>query len=119
MTDLETAARALIADWDNRMSGEREQLKEYDGHEYWSPSAAAVSSERIAALRAALSPERSQPVEIPFGFVCDGCRTFKPNYDAYLAEIRSKGKISCCPETKPIAVYARASVPRTVVRNER
>ena len=36
MTDLETAARALIADWDNRMSGEREQLKEYDGHEYWS-----------------------------------------------------------------------------------
>jgi len=50
----------------------------------------------------------------PFGYVCDGCGTFKRDYAAYLAEIRSKGALSCCPETNIIPIYTTPSTRDSV-----
>ncbi len=60
---LVEAAKAVMADWDARMRGDRERYvpprddNELDG--YWSPNAAMVSSEIIAKLRAALEGHAS------------------------------------------------------------
>lgn len=52
---LVKALKGILADWDERNHGDREQLKIYAGHEYWSPRASMIGSECIAAARAALS----------------------------------------------------------------
>lgn len=53
-TPIVDAARKVLASWDERMHGEREQIKTGQVH-YWSPSASMVDSSAIAELRAALS----------------------------------------------------------------
>lgn len=82
LKQIEIAARAILADWDERMMGDREVLKELDGHKYWSPKASAVSAEKIAALRAALSAQPAQD-EKQYRFLKYG--EFIENTDEFIA----------------------------------
>lgn len=55
---LSKAAVAVMSSWDDRMGGEREELRveKSTGAEYWAPRASMVESEAMAKLRAALNP---------------------------------------------------------------
>ena len=56
---LREAALAVLNSWDERVGHEKEALRKssQDGHEYWSPASSMVSSDAMAALRAALAQE--------------------------------------------------------------
>ena len=56
---LGRAALAVLKSWDERVGHEKEALRKssQDGHEYWSPASSMVSSDAMAALRAALAQE--------------------------------------------------------------
>lgn len=60
-SELMNAAQAVLRSWDDRMNGEREELRtDPYSRVYWSPRASMVDSEAVAGLRAALCQTEPQ-----------------------------------------------------------